>query len=214
MQRVLIIGLIVVVVIAAVGIAAMVCTRAVRQDDATEAAAQPGHVDRHDDELSATACCEVARKVTGAETTPKALGTAAGMSSGDDAGSPATGGDVRTPLASSHSRLASQMRPEQRQAIIKARWSRMRQDIKYRLPSTYKLQRLSRAADADLRLTDHQKEQINRLNEAMKPKIDEALKDVWARRKKVQEDLQVAIADQNNQEIKVTRSRYTLLFGQ
>jgi len=213
MQRAPIIVVIVAVVIAATGITALVYSSAVRRDDAPKAAAQTGQVDRPADELSATAR-QVAGKVPGAETTAKALGTPAGKPNGDNGRSPATGGEVRTPLASSHSRLASEMTPRQRQAVIKARWLRMRKDLKYRLPSTYKLQRLGRAADPDLRLTDHQKEQIDRLNETMKPKIDQALKEIWARRKKVQEDLRAAIVERNDQEIKVNRSRYTRLFGQ
>ncbi|NIA21091.1 MAG: hypothetical protein GWP05_03760 [Anaerolineaceae bacterium] len=196
MKRAPIIILVVVTAIAAAGIAVVLCTR---QDGAPDAAGgQP------------VVSTGAAKQLTDAETAAKATGPAADKAGGDLG----TGGNVRTPLASPHSRLAAEMTPRQRQAVIRSRWLRMRKEVKYRLPSTYKLLRLGRAADADLRLTDHQKEQITLITEAMKPKIEEALKDVWARRQKVQQDMQAAVADRNDQEIQANRSRYTQLVGQ
>lgn len=196
MKRAPIVILVAVTVIAAAGIAVVLCTR---QDGPPDAASGPPVV-------SAGA----AKKLTDDETAAKATGPAADKADGDLG----TGGNMRTPLASRHSRLVAEMTPQQRQVVIRARWLRMRSEVKYRLPSTYKLLRLGRAADADLRLTDHQKQQITLLTKAMKPRIEEALKDVWARRQKVQRDLQDAVADRNDQEIKTNGTRYTILVGQ
>ncbi|MBN2583914.1 MAG: hypothetical protein JXL80_12675 [Planctomycetes bacterium] len=104
--------------------------------------------------------------------------------------------------------------PQQRKAMVAARWTRMRTEVKYRLPGTYVLQQLERAVDPTLRLTDQQKAEVGRIDQAMKPKIEEALSQLWSQRDQVRSDLQKAVTDKDQAAIETLRAEYARLYAE
>ncbi|HOI54596.1 MAG TPA: hypothetical protein PLP01_05070 [Phycisphaerae bacterium] len=141
-------------------------------------------------------------------------------------------GDVpaaRTPAAKSPGAWAGPSRPVSREAsapasvpassadrsaMVSQRWTRMRSEVKYRLPGTYVVQQLDRSDDAELRLTDDQREAVDRIDEGMKAAIEATLGPVWSQREDVRVRLRAAIVEKNQGAVEMLRGEYARLYGE
>jgi hypothetical protein len=78
------------------------------------------------------------------------------------------------------------------QLLAKRQMERMQREMKYQLPSQWKLQMLAYQRGGELKLSDSQQKQVDAIKEGLKPRMDALLADNWARMDELNNQLRAA----------------------
>jgi len=82
------------------------------------------------------------------------------------------------------------------QLLSRRQMERARRQAQYSLPSEWRVQALNWQKQPELKLNEGQQQQINGVKEALKPRLEAALREVWARNDQISEELQQISAAQ------------------
>ena len=114
----------------------------------------------------------------------------------DVAADPAPAADApKSDAAEKASKLLDSLSPEVQDELMRQmrdrQMARFREQRKYQLPSSWRIQALNFRGGRDpaLKLNDAQQQQLAAVNELMKPKIEAALSDYWAKEEQLRQQM-------------------------